>query len=303
MRRHRIREAEAGDGLADLLQGHAAVVEPDQRRAPGDQHAGGDGDEARRDALRVAHAAEPGDQDDGKARNADDRRHVHFQRRPHRDEGDGDAGQRAEQGGTRRDAADVGGDEAADHQDEALEEHPDEPRLPALDGIAGLQRDRQHDDEGDDEHVRHAHPRWQGAHVRAARAPGEAVGEEGVVHGREAHHQAERRQDAAEHEAVRHLQHEAQEAGQHQHVDQDVRAEAEEGVPVARGPKRGAAWCGGGGRHRSSPKCWRAFERKSDLQGQDLCHARNGRGARGSTHDRGAARDLLRAAAETLPSP
>ncbi len=79
-------------------------------------------------------------------------------------------------------------------------------------------------------------------------------------------------------------------AGQHQHVDQDVGAEAEEGVPVARGPKRGAAWCGGGGRHRSSPKCWRAFERKSELEGQVLCQGRNGRGARGSTHDRGVKR-------------
>ncbi len=38
---------------------------------------------------------------------------------------------------------------------------------------------------------------------------------------------------------VRHLQHEAQQARQHQHVDQNVGAEAEEGVPVARRPQCG----------------------------------------------------------------
>ena len=41
----------------------------------------------------------------------------------------------------------IGADEAADHQHEALDEHPGQPRLPALDRIAGLERDRQHDDE------------------------------------------------------------------------------------------------------------------------------------------------------------
>ena len=37
---------------------------------------------------------------------------------------------------------------------------------------------------------------------------------------------------------VRHLEHEAQQPGQHQQVDQDVGAEAEERVPVARRPQR-----------------------------------------------------------------
>ena len=185
------------------------------------------------------HAAEPAHQDDGEADQADHRRHEHFERRPHRDEGDRDAGERAEQRRARRDPADVGRDEAADHQDEALEEHPDQAGLPALDRIAGLQRDRQHDHEGDDEHVRHADARRQRADVVAAGLLRQPVGEPGVVHGREAHHQAERRQDAAEHERVRHLQHEAQQPGQHQHVDEDVGAEAEEGVPVARRPNAG----------------------------------------------------------------
>ena len=57
---------------------------------------------------------------------------------PHRDEGDRDAGQRAEQRRARRDLADDGRDEAAGHQHEALDEHPGEPGLPALDRIAGL---------------------------------------------------------------------------------------------------------------------------------------------------------------------
>ena len=62
-------------------------------------------------------------------------------------------------------------------------------------------------------------------------------GEERVVSGAEEQHQPERRQDAAEHQRVRHFQHEAQQAGQHQHVDQDVGAEAEQGVPVAGHPE------------------------------------------------------------------
>ena len=186
--------------------------------------------------LRIFHAAEPAHEDDGEADEADLRRHVHFQRRPHRDEGDGNAGKRAEQRRARRDLPDVGRDEAADHQDKALEEHPDQAGGPALDGIAGLDRDRQHDHEGDDEHVRHADARRQRADIVAAGLLRQPIGEKRVIEGGEAHHQAERRQDAAEHEGIRHLQHEAQQAGQHQHVDEDVGAETEEGVPVARCP-------------------------------------------------------------------
>ena len=72
------------------------------------------------------------------ADHADHRVHEHLERRPHRDEGDRHAGERAEQRGARRHVPDVGRDEAADHQDEALEEHPDEAGLPALDRVAGL---------------------------------------------------------------------------------------------------------------------------------------------------------------------
>ena len=47
------------------FEAHAADARAEHGRAPGDQHAGRDGDEARRDAARIAHAAEPGHQDDG----------------------------------------------------------------------------------------------------------------------------------------------------------------------------------------------------------------------------------------------
>jgi hypothetical protein len=191
----------------------------------------------RRDSLRIFHAAEPAHQDDGEADQADLRRHVHFERRPHRDEGYRYAGQGAEQGRPGRDFSNIGRDESPDHQNKTLEEHPDQASRPALDRIAGLDSDRQHDHEGDDEHVRHADAGRKRTDVGAAGPLREAIGEPGIVEGGEAHHQPERRQDAAEHQAVRHFQHEPQQPGQHQHVDQDVGAEAEEGVPVARRPQ------------------------------------------------------------------
>ena len=89
----RYREAEAGKGVADALDAQSAEIEAEQVRAPRDDHAGGDRDEAGRDALGIFHPAEPADQDDGKADQPDLRRHVHFQRRAHRDEGHGYAGQ------------------------------------------------------------------------------------------------------------------------------------------------------------------------------------------------------------------
>ena len=66
----------------ELLEAHAAdsrgrtAVEPQAM-----QRADGDGDQAGRDALEVAHAAEPARQDDGEADHADDRRHEHLERR------------------------------------------------------------------------------------------------------------------------------------------------------------------------------------------------------------------------------
>ena len=214
------------------------IVEAEQGRAPGDQRAGGDGDQAGRNALGYLHAAEPAHEDDREADDADHRRHEHLQRRAHRDEGDRDAGQRAEQRGARRDLADDGRDEAADHQHEALDEHPGQAGLPALDRIAGRERDRQHDHEGDDEHVRHADARGQRADVGAAGLLARA--------GRRA-----RRSRSCDRHIIRPsagrmrpntrssgiFSTKRSSAGQRQQVDQDVGAEAEEGVPVARRPE------------------------------------------------------------------
>ena len=130
----------------------------------------------------------------------------------------------------------TGADEAADHQHEALHEHPGEAGAPRLDRIAALEQDRQHDHEHHDEHVRHADPRGQRANVAAAGFLSQLAGEPGVIDRAEEQHQAGRGQDAPEDDRIGQLEHEAQQAGQHQHVDEDVGAEAEEGVPVARRP-------------------------------------------------------------------
>ena len=65
---------------------------------------------------------------------------------------------------------------------------------------------------------------------------GETIGEPGVVHRAQEQHQPDRGQDASEHQRVGHLEHEAQQRRQREHVDEDVGAEAEEGVPVAGRP-------------------------------------------------------------------
>ncbi len=112
------------------------------------------------------------------------------------------------------------------------------PASQPLIGIAGLERDRQHDHEHDDEHVRHADARRQRADVGASGPLRETIREPRVVARRQRHHQPGGRQDAPEHELVGHLEDEAQKARQHEHVDEDVGAEAEERVPVARRPQR-----------------------------------------------------------------
>jgi len=179
------REAEVAHRAQHRGAREAAVGEPECGRDPGDRRADRDRHQAARHAAGIAHAAEPVGQDDGEAHHADQRRDEHLGRRLHRDEGDRDAGERAQQGGARRDAADPRRDEAARHQDEALHEHPGEPGLPGLDGIVGRGADRQHDDEHHDEHVRHADARGQGAHVGAAGALGQPPGQPGVVPGAE----------------------------------------------------------------------------------------------------------------------
>ena len=234
--RDREREAEVRKGVADAADAQAAVAETEQVRSPGDDRARGDGDQAARHVPEITHAAEPVRQDDREADEADERRLEHEQAGPHRDEGDGNAGERAEQRRARRDLADDRRDEAARHQDETLDEHPGEACLPGLDGIVGPEEDRQHDDEGDDEHVRHADARRQGADVGAAGLLGQPIGEPGVVDRAEEQHQPEGGKNSPEHQRIRHLEHVAQQPGQHENVDEDVGAEPEEGVPVAGNP-------------------------------------------------------------------
>ena len=55
------------------------------------------------------------------------------------------------------------------------------PASHACIGILGVQVDRQHHDEDDDEHVRHARAVRQGGDVGAVLAPGQPAGQEGVV--------------------------------------------------------------------------------------------------------------------------
>ena len=101
--------------------------------------------------------------------------------------------------------------------------------------------------------MRHADARGQRADVVASGRLRQPVAEPGVVDGAEEQHQAERRQDAAEHQIVRHLEDEAQKPGQHEHVDEDVGAEAEERVPVARNPPALLRSCRRRHGHRSAP--------------------------------------------------
>jgi len=100
------------------------------------------------------------------------------------------------------------------NQHEALEEYPDQAGLPALDRIIGLERDRQHDTKVTMNMCGTLMPEGS-AHTSVRpvfqRQP---IGQERVVERRQAHHQAERRQDASKHDRVRHLEHEAQQAGQ-----------------------------------------------------------------------------------------
>src|SRR5207248_7005174 len=73
---------------------------------------------------------------------------------------------------------------------------------------------------------------------------------------------SERGQDAAEDERVRHLQHEPQEAGEHQHVDENIGSESEKRVPVACRPQHRALYLGCGRRHH----LLRSEEHTSELQ-------------------------------------
>jgi hypothetical protein len=73
----------------------------------------------------------------------------------------------------------------------------------------------------------------------------------GVVERRQAQHQPDGRQDAAENDRVRHVDDVAQQAGQHQQIDQNIGAKSKQRVPVARRPEQRLCGCG----HDASPSC------------------------------------------------
>jgi hypothetical protein len=76
--RDRHREAEARERIAETLDAEATESETEQVRAPGDDHADGDGDQPGGNALVISDAAEPAGQDDGETDQPDLRRHVHL---------------------------------------------------------------------------------------------------------------------------------------------------------------------------------------------------------------------------------
>ncbi len=124
--------------------------------------------------------------------------------------------------------------------------------MPRPDGVVGLQVDRQHHAEDDDEHVRHARAVGQGRHVRAVLVPPELSRQVGVVEIAEREGDAERRQDPPEDDVLGELDHPEHQPRQHEDVQDNVGEQAEEGVPVARYPERdrGAAGARLGPLHR-----------------------------------------------------
>jgi hypothetical protein len=129
-----------------------------------------------------------------------------------------------------------------------LNEDPREPGFPRLDRIAGRELDRQHDDEHADEHVTDAGSRRHRAHIRAAGAAHEIVGEPAIVARGEKQHQADRREDAAKDQLIGKAEDESQQPGEREEIDEDVGAEAEKGVPIAGHPEFRAEDRGGHGR-------------------------------------------------------
>ena len=118
------------------------------------------------------------------------------------------------------------------------------PACQASTRVLRLQVHRQHDHEHDDEHVRHARAVRHRRDVGAALPLRELVGEVRVVEVADRQRDAERRQDAAEHDVGRQLDHAQAQAREHDHVEHDVGEQPEEAVPVARDPPPDLACCG-----------------------------------------------------------
>ena len=206
-------------------------------RQPADDRADDDRRETARDAERQPNAGRPRQQDDRERRERDPCGVEHLERRVHRDERDGDAGQCPEHRRAWRVLPDRRADERADHDDDADEERPGEPGLPGLHDVAGLAEDRQHDHEGHEEVVRHGRSVRHRRDVVAALLPRELIRQVRIEQVAERQRDRQGRQDPAEDRVGRQLHDEQHERRQHEHVEQDVRPEAEECVPVARNPE------------------------------------------------------------------
>jgi hypothetical protein len=222
------------------------VVAPaGERSDPADRRADEHRDEAARQAARKPHVRGPRDQHDREARQADPGRLPHLERRAHRDERDRDAGQGAEHRRARGECAQLRADECAEQDDDADDEAPREPADPRDHRVLCLEVDREHHQEDDDEHVRHARPVRHRGDVAAAFLLAELPREVRVEEVAERQRDAERRQDAAEHGVGGKLDDAEAQPRQHDHVQQHVGEQAEEAVQVARHPQARHV-CGGG---------------------------------------------------------
>jgi len=235
--RQRQREPEIGNRCRKIGERETPHTVPHRRRHPCDGRADCNRNQSGRHAFEIPHSAEPTRKNDGEAHDADHRRHVHLERGTKRDERNGNTRQRTEQRCARRHLTNERRDKTAAHEHEALNEHPRQPRLPRFHRITRLERDRQHDDEGHDEHMRHTDARWQRTHIRASRLCSKTIRKPCVIKRAHAEHETGRRQNTTEHQRIRHLDHEAQQPRQHEQIHQDIGAETEERVPVTRDPE------------------------------------------------------------------
>jgi hypothetical protein len=110
-----------------------------------------------------------------------------------------------------------------------------------------LQVDRQHDQEDDDEHVRHARTIRHRRYIIAPLALGEPPRQVGVVEVAERQGDAERRQDAAINDVRGQIDDVQAQPGQHDDVENNVGEQSEKAVPITGNPP---ARQGGRGVHR-----------------------------------------------------
>ncbi|WP_234443281.1 hypothetical protein [Streptomyces cellulosae] len=242
-------EVEARESEGDVVRRRRDRGAVHRSAGPADRGAHQERGEPDRDVsgqLQIGHETDQEQQED---RQGDPQVVPHLAGGPHGDEGDGDAGEGAEQGGSGRVPAYVRADEGPDEDDDPDDEGPGDTGLPRQQRILGLEVDRQHDDEHDDEHVRHARPVGHRGDVLPPLPPCESAAEVGVVDVARDEGYAQRRQDGVEDVVAWNLEDAQAQPGQRQHVDQDVDGQSEERVGVAPYPQRqghGSVLGGGG---------------------------------------------------------